>query len=62
MPQFAGSGRTPSDSLGPVALTAAEANRILGFRGKLVPGIPDKVPDPTEQRLQLDRVLFPRSS
>jgi hypothetical protein len=40
-----------------VALTAAEVNRILSLRGKLRPGVPDKAPDPTEQRLHLDRLL-----
>ncbi len=40
-----------------MALTAAQVNRILALRGELFPGIPDKVPDPTELRLALDRVL-----
>jgi hypothetical protein len=43
-----------------MALTAAEVNRILGLRGKLRPGVPDKVPTPTELRLELDRVFARR--
>jgi hypothetical protein len=40
-----------------VALTAAEVQRILSLRGQLRPGIPDKVPSPTELRLALDKLL-----
>jgi hypothetical protein len=43
-----------------MALTAAEVNRILGLRGRLIPGVPDEPPKPTELRLQLDRVLARR--
>ena len=41
-----------------MTLTAAQVNRILSLRGKLRPGIPDKMPTPTEQRLQIDRRLL----
>jgi hypothetical protein len=41
-----------------MALTAARVQRLLSPRGKLSPGIRDKVLDPTELRLQLDGVLF----
>ncbi len=59
MPPFkaAGTGGKPRDSLQRVALTAAQVNRILSLRGRLVPGIPDTVPDETELRLRIDRVL-----
>lgn len=40
-----------------MALTAAQVRRLLNLRGKLCPGIPDTVPDETELRLQLDRLL-----
>jgi hypothetical protein len=42
-----------------VALTAAQVGRILGFKGKLRPGVPKELPDPTEQRLEIDAIIFP---
>ena len=47
---------TGRDSLS-VWPTAAQVDRLLALRGKLRPGIPAKVPSPSERRLRLDRLL-----
>jgi hypothetical protein len=51
----------------PKPLTAERVRQLLAYRdaiaaGRVKLGVPDSLPDPTEIRLQLDKILFPPRS